>query len=61
MGLSVLERHEARRRQYLEGRIYNADDGKTYSATMTLNGNTMKLKGCVAGIFCKTNTFNKLN
>ena len=43
------------------GNIYNADDGRTYSATMSLAGDTMKLKGCVAGIFCKTNTFKKLN
>ena len=36
------------------------DDGKTYSATVRHDGgNTMKVKGCVAGVFCKTNTFVK--
>jgi uncharacterized protein (DUF2147 family) len=61
MGLSVLSDMKPAGDNTWEGNIYNADDGKTYSATMTLSGSTMKLKGCVAGIFCKTNTFKKLN
>lgn len=61
MGLSVLSDMKPNGDNAWKGSIYNADDGKTYSATMSLNGNTMKLKGCVAGIFCKTNTFKKLN
>ena len=40
-----------------QGAIYNPDDGKTYSATVRLDGSQMKIKGCVASIFCKTNTF----
>ena len=61
MGLSVLSDMKATGENSWEGSIYNADDGRTYSAKMSLNGNTMKLKGCVAGIFCKTQTFNKIN
>lgn len=61
MGLSVLSNMKPTGDDAWAGNIYNADDGKTYSATMTLSGTTMKLKGCVAGIFCKTNTFKKLN
>ena len=61
MGLAVLSGMKPNGENTWKGAIYNADDGKTYSATMTLNGNVMKLKGCVAGIFCKTNTFNKVN
>jgi uncharacterized protein (DUF2147 family) len=61
MGLAVLSDMKPTGDNTWAGSIYNADDGKTYSATMTLKGSTMKLKGCVAGIFCKTNTFNKLN
>ncbi len=61
MGLSVLSDMKPNGDNSWAGNIYNADDGKTYSATMTLSGDTMKLKGCVAGIFCKTNTFKKLN
>jgi len=61
MGLSVLNDMKPTGDNTWQGSIYNADDGRTYSATMTLSGSTMKLKGCVAGIFCKTNTFKKLN
>jgi len=61
MGLAVLSNMKPTGDNTWAGNIYNADDGRTYSATMTLSGNTMKLKGCVAGIFCKTNTFRKLN
>lgn len=61
MGLSVLSNMKSTGDGAWSGSIYNADDGRTYNATMTLSGNTMKLKGCVAGIFCKTNTFKKLN
>lgn len=61
MGLSVLSNMKASGDNTWAGNIYNADDGRTYSATMTLNGSTMQLKGCVAGIFCKTNTFKKIN
>lgn len=61
MGLAVLSNMKATGDNTWAGNIYNADDGRTYSATMTLSGGTMKLKGCVAGIFCKTNTFRKLN
>jgi uncharacterized protein (DUF2147 family) len=61
MGLAVLSDMKPTGDSSWAGSIYNADDGRTYSATMTLSGSTMKLKGCVAGIFCKTNTFKKLN
>lgn len=61
MGLAVLSNMKPAGDNTWKGNIYNADDGRTYSATMTMNGNTMKLQGCVAGIFCKTNVFKKVN
>jgi uncharacterized protein (DUF2147 family) len=61
IGLPVLSDMKAAGDNKWAGNIYNADDGRTYDATMTLSGTTMKLKGCVAGIFCKTNTFKKLD
>ena len=44
-----------------QGAIYNPDDGKTYSATVKFSGDTLKVQGCVAGIFCKTNNFVRIN
>ena len=40
-----------------KGAIYNPDDGNTYSASVKLKGSEMKVKGCVASVLCKTNTF----
>lgn len=42
------------------GQIYNAEDGKTYSGSLTLNGSTMNVQGCVS-IFCKTKTWTRSN
>jgi uncharacterized protein (DUF2147 family) len=43
-----------------KGSIYNAEDGKTYSATFTLQGTTSaQLQGCVAAIFCKSQVWTR--
>lgn len=42
------------------GRIYNAEDGKTYSATFKLVGDSQaQVQGCVAAVFCKTQTWTR--
>ncbi len=61
IGLSILIGMKPSGDGTWQGAIYNPDDGKTYSATVRHDGSTMKVKGCVAGIFCKTNTFVKAN
>ena len=61
IGLSILIGMKPNGDGQWKGAIYNPDDGKTYRATVVHNGKTMKVKGCVAGIFCKTNTFVKSN
>ena len=61
IGLSILINMKPAGDGTWQGAIYNPDDGKTYSATVRHEGSTMKVKGCVAGIFCKTNTFVKAN
>jgi uncharacterized protein (DUF2147 family) len=43
------------------GEIYNADDGKTYSAHMMPDTSTAKVQGCVLGILCKTQTWKRAN
>jgi uncharacterized protein (DUF2147 family) len=43
------------------GKVYNAEDGKTYSGSFTLaGGNKADLKGCVA-IICKSKTWTRTN
>ncbi len=43
------------------GEIYNADDGKTYSAHMTVPdaSASAQVKGCVLGILCKSQTWKR--
>ncbi|QUS54591.1 DUF2147 domain-containing protein [Pseudovibrio brasiliensis] len=42
-----------------KGRVYNAEDGKTYSGKMELvSDNKLKLEGCVL-IFCKGDTWTR--
>jgi len=42
------------------GQITDPADDKTYSGSATLNGASMKMKGCALKIFCKTQTWNRL-
>ena len=44
-----------------EGQVYNAEDGSTYSGSLTMTGaNTADLKGCVlAGLICKAQTWTR--
>jgi uncharacterized protein (DUF2147 family) len=44
------------------GSLYNPTDGKTYSGTLTQGGaNSLSLSGCVAGIFCRSQTWSRVN
>lgn len=61
IGLSILIGMKPAGDGKWQGAIYNPDDGKTYSATVRHDGGTMKVQGCVASVFCKTNTFVKAN
>lgn len=43
------------------GTIYNADDGKTYKATVTpLSPTQLKVRGCVFVPLCKTQTWTRV-
>jgi uncharacterized protein (DUF2147 family) len=46
-----------------KGEVYNAEDGKTYSGSITLvNATTLNLQGCVlGGLICKTQTWTRTN
>jgi uncharacterized protein (DUF2147 family) len=43
------------------GQIYNPEDGKTYTASVTQPAaNTLKVQGCMlGGVICKTNTWTR--
>ncbi|WP_037545332.1 DUF2147 domain-containing protein [Stappia stellulata] len=44
------------------GRVYNAEDGKTYKGRMVLEGpDRLSLKGCVlGGLICRGETWNRV-
>ena len=44
------------------GSAFNPEDGKTYSGTMTLSGNTLTTAGCVmGGLICRSVKWNRSN
>lgn len=43
-----------------KGSITDPAEDKTYSGSGTLSGRSLKMKGCVAAIFCKSQTWSKL-
>jgi uncharacterized protein (DUF2147 family) len=58
IGLTILSNMKPRGEGYWTGTIYNPDDGNTYSSNMTLQSqDTMRVKGCVAGVFCRSMKF----
>ena len=60
MGSAVLLGLQPNGADQWKGSIYNAEDGKTYSATFTLQGSTSaQLQGCVAAIFCKSQVWTR--
>ncbi|MGH6819286.1 MAG: DUF2147 domain-containing protein, partial [Methylocella sp.] len=61
IGLSILVGMKSAGGGVWEGAIYNPDDGKTYTGTVKLDGAVMKVEGCVLKLFCKTNTFVRVD
>ncbi len=44
------------------GRIYNADDGRTYKASLEFLGrNRARVEGCVLAVLCKGQTWTRTN
>ncbi|WP_010543178.1 DUF2147 domain-containing protein [Sphingomonas elodea] len=60
-GLQILGGFTADGANWSGGKIYNAEDGKTYSADITLAGpDQLKLRGCVFKPFCRTQTWTRV-
>ena len=60
MGLPILLSMAPDGADRWKGSIYNAEDGKTYSATFTITGSSnAQVQGCVAAIFCKSQTWTR--
>lgn len=45
-----------------EGTLYNPTDGKTYSGSLAVKGpNVVEVSGCVMSVFCKRQTWKRIN
>jgi len=61
IGLTILSNMRASGDGAWTGTIYNPDDGNTYSSQMQLLGpSTMRVNGCVAGVFCRSMKFTRV-
>jgi uncharacterized protein (DUF2147 family) len=60
-GLTIVQGFSFKGGEWVNGTIYNADDGGTYQATLTLiDHDTLKVKGCIVWPLCKSQTWKRL-
>jgi uncharacterized protein (DUF2147 family) len=60
-GLQILSGFTRSGGGWTGGKIYNADDGKTYGSDVTPSGaNQLNVRGCVFKPFCKTQTWTRI-
>ncbi|ATQ43780.1 DUF2147 domain-containing protein [Caulobacter mirabilis] len=60
-GLTFLTGFTGGPTEWKGGKVYNPEDGNTYSGTITAVGaDTLKLKGCVVAPLCKTQTWTRI-
>ncbi|HKY85410.1 MAG TPA: DUF2147 domain-containing protein [Pseudorhodoplanes sp.] len=62
VGLQVINGMQASGRDIWQGQIYNADDGKTYAASLELQSHARaRVEGCVMSVLCKAQTWTRAN
>ena len=45
---------------YLEGQVYNSEDGKIYDVYLTPAGDTMEVEGCLMKFLCDSQTWKRV-
>ncbi|MGB5215571.1 MAG: DUF2147 domain-containing protein [Anderseniella sp.] len=45
---------------YLEGQVYNSEDGKIYDIYLTPEGDTMEVEGCLMKFLCDSQTWTRV-
>ena len=60
-GLQMLYDFTGGPTKWTSGKVYNPDDGGTYSGTIEMIGeNQLQLKGCIVAPFCNTQVWTRL-
>ena len=61
VGINIFKGMKSVAERKWSGRIYNADDGKTYTSDVTLAGpRKLEVRGCVMAVLCGGETWTKL-
>ena len=61
IGINIFNGMKSMTERKWSGRIYNADNGKTYASDVTLAGpRKLEVRGCVMAILCGGETWTKL-
>jgi uncharacterized protein (DUF2147 family) len=61
IGINIFKGMKSVAERKWSGRIYNADDGKTYVSDVTLAGpRKLEVRGCVMAVLCGGETWTKL-
>ena len=63
MGVTIVIGMKPSGAEKWSGQVYNAEDGKTYTGHITMQGaNALKLEGCaLGGWVCKSQTWSRVN
>jgi uncharacterized protein (DUF2147 family) len=63
MGVAIVIGMKPSGAEKWSGQVYNAEDGKTYTGFITMQGaSTLKLEGCaLGGLVCKAQTWTRVN
>jgi uncharacterized protein (DUF2147 family) len=60
LGVTVVQGMAPNGENKWSGQIYNADDGKTYQAHVSvISADSMNVQGCVLGFLCKTQKWTR--
>jgi len=61
VGLVIMEGAKQKGDNKWSGKLYNRENGKTYSGTVTVKTkDTLDLSGCVAAVLCRTVTWTRV-
>lgn len=59
IGLTIMAQMKPDGERRWAGKIYNPDDGNTYTSYMSLVDGRMKVEGCVLAVLCEKITFRR--
>lgn len=60
-GLVIMDKAKKSGDNSWSGNLYNAEDGKSYSGSMTVvSDDELQMRGCAFGIFCQTRGFSRV-